>query len=78
MRCRRKAMSNAVEKIVDTYVELNDSRALGDLRRYRQGLVVLLKAQTSLNFSLLIGQIDAEIAVIEAGLDRLRHDAHIA
>jgi hypothetical protein len=71
-------MSNAVEKIVDTYVELNDSRALGDLRRYRQGLVVLLKAQTSLNFSLLIGQIDAEIAVIEAGLDRLRHDAHIA
>ena len=71
-------MSNAVEKIVDTYVELNDSRALRDLRRYRQGLVVLLKAQTSLNFSLLIGQIDAEIAVIEAGLDRLRHDAHIA
>jgi hypothetical protein len=71
-------MSNAVEKIVDTYVELNDSRALGDLRRYRQGLAVLLKAQMGLNFSLLIGQIDAEIAVIEAGLDRLRHDAHIA
>ena len=71
-------MSNAVQKIVDTYVELNDSRALGDLRRYRQGLAVLLKAQTGLNFSLLIGQIDAEIAVIDAGLDRLRHDAHIA
>ena len=78
MRWRRKAMSNAVQKIVDTYVQLNDTRALGDLMRYRQELAVLLKAHTGLNFSLLIGQIDAEIAVIEAGLDRLRHDAHIA
>jgi capsule polysaccharide export protein KpsE/RkpR len=71
-------MSNAVQKIVDTYVQLNDTRALGDLMRYRQELAVLLNAQTGLNFSLLIGQIDAEIAVIEAGLDRLRPDAHIA
>jgi hypothetical protein len=71
-------MSNAVEKIVDTYVQLNDSHALRDLKRYRQELAVLLKAQTGLNFSLLIGQIDAEIAMIEAGLDRLRHDTHVA
>ena len=71
-------MPNAVEKIVETYVQLNDGPALGDLRRYRQELAVLLKAQTDHNFSLLISQIDAEIAVIEAGLDRLRHDAHIA
>ena len=71
-------MSNAVEKIVDTYVQLSDSRALGDLRRYRQDLTVLLKGQTGLDFSLLIGQIDAEISVIEAGLDRLRRDAHSA
>jgi capsule polysaccharide export protein KpsE/RkpR len=71
-------MSNAVEKIVDTYVQLKDSHALADLRRYRQELAVLLKAQTGLDFSLLIGQIDAEIAMIEAGLDRLRHDTHVA
>ena len=71
-------MSNAVEKNVTTYVQLNDSRALGDLRRYRQDLTVLLKGQTGLDFSLLIGQIDAEISVIEAGLDRLRRDAHSA
>jgi capsule polysaccharide export protein KpsE/RkpR len=71
-------MSNAVERIVDTYVQLNDSRALGELRRYRQELTVLLKAQTDLNFSLLMAQIDAEIAMIEAGLDRLRHAAHVA
>jgi hypothetical protein len=71
-------MSNAVQKIVDTYVQLNDTRALGDLMRYRQELAVLLKAHTGLNFSLLISQIDAEITVIEAGLNRLRYDAHIA
>lgn len=70
-------MLNAVEKIVDTYVQLNDRHALGDLRTYRQKLAVLLKAQMGLDFSLLIGQIDAEIAVIEAGLDRLSH-AHRA
>jgi capsule polysaccharide export protein KpsE/RkpR len=64
----RESMTNAVEKIVDTYVQLNDRHALGDLRTYRQKLAVLLKAQTGLNFSLLIGQINEEIALIEAGL----------
>ena len=64
-------MSNAVEKIVDTYVQLNDHQALEDLRTYRQRLAVHLKARANFNFSLLTGQIDAEIAVIEAGLDRL-------
>jgi capsule polysaccharide export protein KpsE/RkpR len=67
----RESMTNAVEKIVDTYVQLNDRHALGDLRTYRQKLAVLLKAQTNLNFSLLIGQINEEIALIEAGLARL-------
>jgi capsule polysaccharide export protein KpsE/RkpR len=66
-----ESMTNAVEKIVDTYVQLNDRHALGDLRTYRQKLAVLLKAQTGLNFSLLIGQINEEIALIEAGLARL-------
>lgn len=74
----RESMTNAVEKIVDTYVQLNDRHALGELRTYRQKLAVLLKAQTGLNFSLLIDQIDAEIAMIEAGLDRLGHDTHVA
>jgi hypothetical protein len=68
-------MSNVVEKIVDTYVQLNDRQALEDLGTYRQRLAVLLKPRTGLDFSLLIGQIDAEIAVIEAGLNRLRHAA---
>ena len=79
-RSSRKAMSNAVERIVDTYVQLNDHQALEDLRTYRQRLAVHLKARANFNFSLLTGQIDAEIAVIEAGLDRLTklsaHQSH--
>jgi capsule polysaccharide export protein KpsE/RkpR len=64
-------MSNTVEKTVATYVQLNDRQALEDLRTYRQGLAVHLKARAALDLSLLTSQIDAEIAVIEAGLDRL-------
>jgi hypothetical protein len=63
-------MSNTVEKIVAAYVQLNDRQALEDLRTYRQELTVHLKARTGLDFG-LTRQIDAEIAVIEAGLDRL-------
>jgi hypothetical protein len=64
-------MSNAVEKIVDPDEQLNDHQALEDLRTYRQRLAFHLKARTGLDFSLLVDQIDAEIAVIEAGVDRL-------
>jgi capsule polysaccharide export protein KpsE/RkpR len=55
---------------VAAYVQLNDRQALEDLRTYRQRLTVHLKARAGLDFS-LTRQIDAEIAVIEAGLDRL-------
>ena len=61
-------ISNTVEKTVATYVQLNDRQALEDLRTYRLRLAVHLKAFDS---SLLTSQIDAEIAVIEAALDRL-------
>ena len=64
-------MSNTVGKTVGTYVQLNDREALEDLRTYRQKLAVHLKARTGLDFSLLIHQIDAEIAGIEAGLEKL-------
>jgi capsule polysaccharide export protein KpsE/RkpR len=64
-------MSNTVEKTVGTYVQLNDREALENLRTYRQKLAIHLKARTGLDFSLLIHQIDAEITVIEAGLDKL-------
>jgi capsule polysaccharide export protein KpsE/RkpR len=66
-------ISDTVEKVVATYVDLNDRQALEDLRTYRRGLAVHLKARTALDLSLLSSQIDAEIVVIEAALDRLKH-----
>jgi hypothetical protein len=54
---------------VATYVQLNDRQALEDLRTYRKRLTVHLKARRAFDF--LASQIDAEIAVIEAGLERL-------
>ena len=50
---------------------LGNRRALEDLRTLRRKLAVDLKGRAGYDFSLPIGQIDDDIAVIEAGLDRL-------
>jgi hypothetical protein len=64
-------MSKAIEQIVDAYVRLGNRRALEDLRLHRQKLAVDLKGKTGFDYSLPIDQIDQELAVIEAGLDKL-------
>jgi hypothetical protein len=64
-------MSRAMEQIVDAYVRLGNRRALEDLRIHRQRLAVDLKGIADYDFSSPIGQIDQELAVIEAGLDKL-------
>jgi hypothetical protein len=66
--------STAIGQIVDAYVWLNNRRALEDLRMHRQRLADVLKSRTGFDFSLPIGQIDEEIAVIEAGLERLNRN----
>jgi hypothetical protein len=66
--------TKAIEGIVDAYVKLGDQRALEDLRMHRRRLAVDLKGRSSgrsYDFSLPLGQIDEEIAAIEAGLERL-------
>lgn len=65
-------MPSAIEQIVDSYVRLKDRRALEGLMMHRQRLAVDLKSRSGYDFSLPIQQIDEEIAVIEAGLQRLR------
>ena len=65
-------MSNAIEQIVDAYVRLKNRRGLEELMMHRQRLAVDLKGRSGYDFSLPIGQIDKEIAVIEAALTRLR------
>jgi hypothetical protein len=64
-------MTKAIEQIVDAYVRLGNRRALEDLRSLRRKLVVDLKGRAGYDFGLPIGLIDDDIAVIEAGLDRL-------
>jgi hypothetical protein len=69
-------MKRAIEQIADVYIRQNNRRALEDLRMHRQRLAVDLKLRTGYDFSSPIGQIEEEIAVIEAGLERLRRAPH--
>lgn len=69
-------MSNAIEQIVDAYVRLKNRRGLDELMMHRQRLAVDLKSKSgSFDFSLPIGKIDEEIAIIEKGLSRLKAES---
>ena len=69
-------MSNAIAQIVDAYVRLKNRRGLDELMMHRQRLAVDLKSRSgAYDFSLPIGKIDEEIAIIEAGLTRLAAEA---
>ena len=65
-------MPSAIEQIVDIYVRLKNRRGLDELMMHRQRLAVDLKSRSGYDFSLPVGQIDEEIAIIEAGLSRLK------
>ena len=65
-------MNSAIEQIVDAYVDLGNIRALQDLKRHREKLAASVRDRTDVNFAVLLGHIDDDIAAIEAGLDRLR------
>ena len=60
------------------YVMLGDRQALEDLRMHRRKLALDLKGRRgSYDFSLPLGQIDEEIAIIEAGLERLNKSTNL-
>ena len=66
-------MPSAIEQIVDAYVRLKNRRGLDELMMHRQRLAVDLKSRSGrFDFSLPIGKIDEEIAIIEEGLSRLK------
>ncbi len=69
-------MSEAMKMIVDGYVRLKDREALEDLRNHRRRLRQQLQEQRQGSFgafdvSKSIQAFDAEVLVIEAGLERL-------
>jgi hypothetical protein len=70
---RNWQMSKAMEQIVQVYVRHQNRRALEDIRKQRQKLALELRAcaRPGYSFGLPIRQINEEIAVIEAGLERL-------
>ena len=73
--CGAIAMPSAIEQIVDAYVRLKNRRGLDDLMMHRQRLAVELKSRSGFDFGRPISQIDEEIAIIEAGLSRLKAES---
>jgi hypothetical protein len=65
-------MSKAIEAIVDAYVKLGNIQALESLRAHRLKLAAASRDRTDFDFSVLLGQIEKEISVVDAGLVRLR------
>ena len=65
-------MPSAIAAIVEAYVKVKNRRGLEALMMHRQRLAIDLKSRSGFDFSLPIRQIDEEIAIIEAGLARLR------
>ena len=66
-------MDKAIEQIVDDYVRLQNRNALEDLRTQRQGLLSDLKGRSDSAYDVngAVRQLDDELAVIEAGLQKL-------
>jgi len=69
------SMSKAMEQIVDEYVRLNNRQGLEDIRMHLQKLAIDLKGRPWYDFSMTIGRISQEIAVIDAGFNRLNAGA---
>jgi hypothetical protein len=63
-------MEKPIERIVDAYVCLKNRHALEDLMKHRQRIAVDLAAHG--DFDVPLGQIKDEIAVIEAGMQKLQ------
>jgi hypothetical protein len=65
-------MATAIELIVGTYVRLKNRRALEEMLLHRQRLSIDLNGRTSsFDVSGPLRQVDADIAVIKAGLAEL-------
>jgi hypothetical protein len=62
-------MSTAIEHIVSVFVALGNRRQLEDMKLQRERAVLDLQGQSGV--SLPIRQLENEIAVIDAGLEKL-------
>ena len=64
-------MEPAIKGIIDSYLRLGNRRAIEDLLIHRRRLAADLRGRTGYDFSRPLAQIDAEISIIEAALQKL-------
>jgi hypothetical protein len=64
-------MPSAIEQIVSIYVSLRSRQRLKDMRLQRERAVLDLKSNSDHDMSMPIRQLEEEIAVIDAGLQKL-------
>jgi len=70
---RAKFLAKAIEQIVDAYVRYSNRRAIDQLKRHRQKILLDIRMRSrDYDWSLLTSTIEEELAVINAGLDRLQ------
>jgi hypothetical protein len=64
-------MLSAIEQIVSVYVSLRSRQRLEDMRLQRERAVLDLKSNSDYDMSMSVRQLEEEIAVIDAGLQKL-------
>ena len=64
-------MLSAIEQIVSVYVSLRSRQRLEDMRLQRERAVLDLKSNSDYDMSMPVRQLEEEIAVIDAGLQKL-------
>jgi hypothetical protein len=65
-------MEPAIQKIVDVYVRLGNRRAIEDLLMHRRRLSIDLRGRSGFDYNRPIQQIEEEIRIIAAALDKLQ------
>lgn len=65
-------MSSAIETVVVAYVQTGQLEVLLDLKAHRERLAASVRDRADFDFGVLLGQLDDDIGIIEAGIRRLR------
>jgi hypothetical protein len=67
------SLSRAIEQIINAYVRYNNRAALDNLKLHRQKMLIDIRARppSDYDWSLITSDIEEDLALINAGLERL-------
>jgi hypothetical protein len=65
-------VDSAIESVVVAYVQAGQLDILLDLKAHREQLAASVRDRVDFDFGVLLGQLDDDIRIIEAGIRRLR------